>query len=369
MAFTTIPIAEVPVIPAGSSTAPTIAQGATIDASGEMAAWVFRAPKTGDIAKVHWRTRSVATGDTVDVRIETVDDTTGFPTGTLWDTTTNGAHVVGNGDDNIRLETTLTSVAGVTAGEWLAVVIVNGSAPGNIQMGQFASSNNVDLDSIYGANFTTAWAVDGRGPIIAVEYDDGSIPKIFGAYPPPESDNISIPFNNTSTPDSVGGRFKFAAPVRVSGCWVWMDLDGDAVVKLVSEAYHQANATGILASVTLDKDIRRGNPSPWRLNFSSAVELSANTYYRLIVEPTSATNMTVYEWRFGSEALLGAFSGDADVMHLTTAKDPTGNADWTNYDSSDYRGFWGGLIIDGIDDGVGGGGGTTIAGTAYVIGG
>src|SRR5688572_2287311 len=71
----------------------------TLDASGEKIGWVLQAAATGAIDAIWFRTGTVTTGDTVDVRIETVDPSTGLPTGTLWSANTNVSVVIANGDD------------------------------------------------------------------------------------------------------------------------------------------------------------------------------------------------------------------------------------------------------------------------------
>ena len=61
----------------------------TSEAANEQAAGVFQAPFTGTIDKVIFATGTVATGGTVDVRLETVSIANGDPTGTLLGTNSN----------------------------------------------------------------------------------------------------------------------------------------------------------------------------------------------------------------------------------------------------------------------------------------
>lgn len=63
-----------------------------LDANGEKAALVFAATAAKAIRKIHFRTGTVTTGDTVDCRVETVDTAAnGDPTGTLHTTNSNGS--------------------------------------------------------------------------------------------------------------------------------------------------------------------------------------------------------------------------------------------------------------------------------------
>src|SRR3990167_3397480 len=120
-----------PPYPMNASAAPTLTTTTyVIDAAAEKVAIVVAASTAKDIHKVHVRTGTVTTGDTVDVRIETVDSaTTGDPTGTLWQTNTNGALVIADGDDSVWKSVTLTADAtSLVIGDVYAVVIVNGGA-------------------------------------------------------------------------------------------------------------------------------------------------------------------------------------------------------------------------------------------------
>ena len=331
----------------------------TVDANSEKAACILQAPKTGTIAKIAWRTGTVTLGDTMDVRLETVDASAfpAVPSGTLWDTNTNGSQIVLLTDDNTWFTTTLTAGASVTKGDKLAVVIsLPGSAVGNMQINQ---RQDAVLSGIpYGLPFTTAWGSASFPLAMALEYDDGS-------YEPlellPATTLTSTSFNNTSTPDSIGLRFKVPFPCRVTGAWFLGDTDGDFDVKLVNTSYNQGAGTGILASLSMDKDIRRLDATGvYSVYFTATAELAANTFYRMVIEPSSATNLAVQDIAVNSLALLDTMPGGQN-FHRTTAKDPTGDGSWTNYNNvtDGFRYPLMGLIIDGFADdaGVGGGGG------------
>ena len=98
-----------------------------LDAAGEIAGFVFRAPKAGEIDQIHFRTGTVTTGDDLDVRLETVDAANGDPTGTLADTNSNATQAVGNGDDDTWFAVSLTASATVTADTPYAIAL---TAPG-----------------------------------------------------------------------------------------------------------------------------------------------------------------------------------------------------------------------------------------------
>jgi hypothetical protein len=125
-------------------------------------------------------------------------------------------------------------------------------------------------------------------------------------------------------------------------------LDSDCNIRIVSADYNQGAATGILATSTADNNIRAtGVMGMHPILFDASVTLEADTWYRLIVEPVAATNTTLHDATVSEIGKLDFFGGGRD-WHLTTAKDPTGDGSWTNYNSGTFRRPFMGLIVDGL---------------------
>ena len=331
-----------------------------IDAADESAAAVVEVPKTGNITKVGWRTITVTTGATVDVRVETLGSD-GFPSGTLWGTNTNGSQVVAGADDNTAFLTVLTAAAAVTEGDRVAIVVKNPNTSfGTIEVaallddtgGHFAIS---PLNT--GTSPAVSYARASVAPVLWLEYSDGSYAPIYGVWP------ISGAITQTSiststTPDVMGLLFRVPAPMRVSGFWTWFDYDGPVDIKLVTTAYHQANNTGVLLTKSIGANDEGSVTSAgvqFR-KFPGSYDIAANTNYRLIVEPTSTTAMNFLDFELHSLSAMDAYDGGQNWM-LTSAKDPTVDGDWTNYNSGTFRKPFMGIIFNGFDDAVGGGGG------------
>lgn len=354
MAIVEIPKTYFPRIPSSTIGAPGFATALVLDAGDETATMIVEAPKTGNIDAIYFGTRNVTTGATVDVRVETLDRTTtpAVNSGTLWGTNTNGAQVIADGDDNTGFTTVLTAVAAVTRGDPIAVVIKNPAvSPGNMQLA-ILSDGKDELEFPY--FLLNGVSSSGGAVVLGLRYDDGSFYPITGAYP--ISAITTTTYSSASTPDTIGQRFQFAAPVRVCGFWTWADFDGDLTVKLVSSDYHQANNTATLkVEKTINNEDRRSNGAfVQEFLFPTDVDLTAATNYRLIFEP-GGTNITIYDMTFDSLAIMAGRDGGS-AFHLTTAKDPTGDGDWTNYNSGTFRKLFGGLILCGVDDGAGAGG-------------
>lgn len=324
----------------------------TIDASGEKAALVFQAPESAVIRTILFRTAVVTTGGTVDVRVETVDATTGDPTGTLAGTNTNVSVAIASSDDNVVKTATLTADATLTRGTLYAVVIVAGS-PGNINIATF----DIEATAVgfpYSDLFTASWVKQPRRILVALLTNAGV------GYQLPGVTLFDVlterNYSNASTPDVWGIRFQVPFPCTVRGFWLTCELDGDATVKL-----YDSDGVTVLTSLALDTNQRTSTSELTnRYVFPADVSLAKDTYYYLGLEPSSATSVGFYTASLPSLASMGAWDGGA-LIHAVSAKDPSGTGSWTHYNNGTdgYLKAWMGLELAAFDDGTGGGGGST----------
>jgi hypothetical protein len=318
-------------------------------------ATVFQAPKAGDIRKIHWATANVTTGATVDVRLETVNTSDGFPSGTLVGTNTNASQVIANGDDSVFFSSTLTADATVTAGQIMAFVVMNPTvSPGAMVLA--GSAAGADGNFPYGLTKSTTWAKTSILLMFSVEYDDGTLVPIPGIMPAATA-VTGTNLSTSQTPDVGGWLFESPVSMRVVGGWFYADRDGDVSLMLVSTAYNQGAGTGILAqSGTIDADMRRDAAGRITLAyFTTPYDVVAGTSYRLIMESSTTTTSVLYDY---NASLLLTLGGWPIGGCFTTAKDPTANGDWTNYNSGTFRRPLMGLVVGGFDSSVGVGGGS-----------
>lgn len=326
----------------------------TIDADGEKTAFIFNAPVTDTLTKVGFFTKTVTTGGDLDIRIETVDSS-GFPTGTLWGTNTNVTQTINATDDNTWFEVTLTAGASLTAGDIFAVVITrsSGTFAGQIHYSTGSEFDKLGFPTL--STYTTSWASFTAAGIVAALYfsTNGYYPMegIHGVG----STNYLATYNNTSTPDVIGNVINIPYAAKASGIWVVADFDGPAVIKL-----YDSDGVTVLAAVTNDDNtpVTATGTLNYRL-FTAEVALSANTDYRIAVEPSSATNLSFYYREYASAAIRAQDTHGVRGFY-TSAKDPTGTGDWTD-DTTRIAAV--GLLISAIDFPTGGGGGTT--GSSY----
>jgi hypothetical protein len=319
-----------------------------LDAASEKAAFVFPAPKTGNVRKIAFATRTVTNGATVDVRLETVSAADGHPTGTLFGANTNASLVIANGDDNAWLTTAaLTADAAVTRGDMLAAVIVNPAvSPGNMQIAMGGTTFS-DQGMPYCDLFTASYAKQQRPPVVALEYDDGSYAPVGGVFPL-KAVNINQ-FGQSSTPDEYALKFKLTVPVRVCGFW-WFGRPNDSTL---DATLYDSDGTTALLTKDNDKDIDFGSAAN-RIRyglFSSSAELLANTFYRLgfAADAAAGTGADLFEFEVGSAAVMDAMPGGQNFHQSTRVNAGA----WTDVTT---KRPCAGVIVDGFSDGAGGGG-------------
>jgi hypothetical protein len=323
-------------------TMPPTSQPLVLDAAGEKTAFMVQVPKTGSIRRIGVQIDTVVTATDTDFRLETIDATTGNPTGTLFGTTTNGTVLAAAITTGGFPYATLTADASVTKGDKLAVVFVPTGTPNY-------SISGVPIDALqnwlfpYTKEFAAAaWGAPASAilPTVAIEYSDGTYAYIPSVFPGLASSAV---FNSGSTPDERGLKFKFPASVRLSGAWLMVDDDGDYDLVL-----YDSDGTTVLASLSNDKDVSGATVTSTALYlFSSSITLLANTFYRLVVKPTSVTNLRTVWITVTSASILDQTAGGQN-FHWTERTDA---GSWT--DDTVKKPFIG-LILDGIDTGGGG---------------
>lgn len=308
-----------------------------LDAASEKVGFIFRIGKTGTISKVGFLTAGVTTGATLDIRLETVSLANGDPTGTLLGTNSNGSQVVADADDDTWFTTSLTTAVAVTRGDLVAVVIVNPSvSPGNLNI------RLVTYDRIifpYSDHFTASWAKanSDQNPVCSLEYDDGTYAVQPGVYP--LSDRNVRGVNSGSTPDEVGMIFQFPFPVRVTGAWIFADIDEATDIIL-----YDSDGSTALETISLDKDVRQTTgEGGLKLFFDNTEELSANTNYRLVYKPTTTTNIRTWDFDVDAAAIMDSFEGGQNFHHTQR----TNAGAWTE---TTTRRLIIGLLLDAFDD-------------------
>lgn len=320
-----------------------------LDAVNEKAGAIFQPGKAGTVVGIEFLTGTVTTGGTVDVRLETVSVVSGNPSGTLFAANSNYSLVIADTDDNAWLGAaqSLTGSAVVALTDIVAAVIV---VPAGANLNIQRSGVPARADFPYTSQFVASWSHSMLCPVVALRYSDGSYAYCPGVWP--TSSLTGTTFNSGSTPDERGIYFQVPFKCRVAGWWFHGSKSGDMNVVL-----YDSDGSTALQTASLDQDVDATNADNYYAGyFSGQTTLNINTWYRLAVKPTTVTSVKLWELGVSVAANMDGLEGGQKI-YLSTRTDAGA---WTQTATS--RPFMG-IIIDQLDDGVGGGGGETFTGT------
>ena len=316
-----------------------------LDAGSEKSGVVLTVSKAGTIDRITWATRTVTTGATMDVRLETVD-TSGDPSGTLFCTNSNGSEVVADANDNTQFTTTLTAGCTVDEGNRIAMVVVNPSvSPGTLQIQAGLDGVSAKPRNVYTDHFTAAWS---RGmdeyPFTSPGYSDGTYAFTW-AFPVTATAN-SIDTGTAS--DEIGNKFTVNVPARVVGWWAVLDtgagVDFDVVL------YEDSTA---IETISIDGDASADAADMVMSGFFQTTDtLAVGTTYRIVIKPTTTNNIEVWDFAVSAAALMDTLSMGQDWQY-------TERADAGSWTETTTKRALVGIIVDALDDGTGGAAGTT----------
>ena len=327
----------------------------TIDAADEVAAFVFRVWRAGTVTRLHFRTGTVTTGATVDVRLETVG-ADGLGTGTLFGTNTNVAHVIADANDNVWHRTAaLTGSATVAVGDLVAVVIVNPTvSAGNLIIS--AGTNTALYGGVAPYSLSPTRATKSvSAPICALEYDDGVLRGPLACIPM-HTTTTNLTLNTGTNPDEAAAYLTLPFPCRVIGWWGNIAVAAGADYRV--SLYEDGNTTPLLTKDYDGDQVAAAGIGGQEQPFGSALELDAGIY-RLGLVPLTANSLTARYWEVSSAhpTLLDTISGGADCHYSSRNRSGTTDPDAAAWAQTANRRMMLGLLIDQIDDGAGAGGG------------
>lgn len=321
-----------PDIPMPSSAAIAYSTG-NIDGSSDFQGWVCKAEEDMTITRVGFKqtSRTGTSAKTLRVGICYIDNTTGFPATTpVWaDGTFSGSAGTAYADID-PLTTSLTAFTEVTL--TTSISIQKGTIFGILcdpTTGTWAASTNL-IAVVRGTNnqspyirfpygfeitSTTFAYVNTACPIFYY----GSSTRKYG-YPLEAFTGVNI--GNGSTPDEIGMYFRIPAAVcstyTVRGLRIGGALgSGDFDVLL-----YDTNGSTVLHTVAVDSNImHNGNAAQYDILFNDDVlsTLTAGSYYRAVVRPSTATTIgSIQYMSFPTATDKLAFLGDeADVQYTS----------------------------------------------------
>lgn len=314
-----------------------------LDVIGEKLACVFKVPKTGSIVAVGCRTGTVSgSGLSVSAGLETLSS--GDPSGTAY-----GGSVAGSftPTTNAFFEITLGTAASATIGDDIAVVfnLTAGTTPSvNIPATNDASSGSTTVFPYIDTYNGTVWTKSSTTILISwIKYSDGTY-EYTGMSPFIQSTSA---FNNGSTPDEYALYMNLTAPCRTVGFWLYANFPAATDIVL-----YDSGSTALRTN-TLNVSNLSGATGYHVYPWSGGKQTLAAGVHRLSVKPTTTTNITIYKAQVYSAAISDAWLGGQNFKQSSR----TDGGSWT--EDGTLR-LMGGLIIDQLDDGAGGGGGMMV---------
>jgi len=338
-----------PRFPSGS----TFAFGAlTIDAASEVAAICFRPRFTKTCTHIHFRTGTVTTGATVDVRLETVDGS-GQPSGSLYGTNTNGSQVIADANDNVWFRTALTASASVVAGTPAAIVVVGPVSPGNLNLASITADGMPSHGWPTPIAPTRATEQDQSAQLVcALEYSDGTFEVPAGGLPYNTVSSVSL--DTATNPDEVALIFTPQVKMRVVG-WYGSIFTEAAGADFRVSLYESGNNTPLLTKdVDGDFNTTNVNSRGFEDYFNSGQIVLPTKNYFLGVLPTTANNITIRYFEVDSTylGLLDTMPGKRAMHWSQRNRSGTSDPDSAAWSNTTNRRAFLGLLIDQFDDGV-----------------
>jgi hypothetical protein len=315
-------------------------QSSTALTSGGKVGFVFQSPKSGIIDRIVWYSGTATGSPTVDVRIETVAGSS--PSGTLWSGNTNV--ITGTLATNTEYESTLTAGASVSKGD---LVGISWNYNSGTSIGIGLNSVGKSLASfLYSPQINTAgsWSVvAGRWSRCLLRFQDGT-------YVSPSIDSVAygtVAQTTFFTTGEKGILFQLPNKSRLTGVWFNADIRSNVTLKLYNDATIPGG-TPLLSQLIPSSAFILSGSSPHDFYFQNTQVLEPNTTYRLVAAFTSGVGTRFNLATFGSSDRRNAI---VPSQYYTESS----GASWI--DTVTQAPVMG-LIIDQIDDGAGGGGGS-----------
>lgn len=296
-----------------------------MNADGESVALTFEANVTGTITKVGFKLGVVTVGDDLKISIEGLVATTGLPDGV-----TNGSasvETIGNGDDNIWVETSTTGLnASVTRGTRYCVVIEFDSfVAGDLEIDSWGNTPGTGFPYIL-HDSGAGYVKDDRTPLLSLNYGGTFHQRADLPWPILSTDWGGGQWDNADDPDERGLKFK--SPVEVKLSAVRMLIRGSSGDDIEIKLYSDGSPGTLLETITIDKDLWGivSNIEWMTLNFVSDHTLTADAFYRITIEPISiSATMRAGFFTTNSSAEMGQLPGGTDMI-WTTRND--GGSSW-----------------------------------------
>jgi len=295
----------------------------TLDADGEYAAAVFHIPKTGTLKKIAVRVAAVTQADPINVRLETVDADTGYPSGTLYAAGSYGTISSPSANTTYWVELNGATGIRVTAQDIIAIKCILDFNDGNLQIASnvfWAYYSAIPCTVNYlGGTFAKAYesfnfGLEYDGEIISVPY---SMPAILAS---------GTSFNTLNKKIGLCFQVPFACTI----CAVALKIEDDYGNQVI--LYDSDQATPV-QTWTLNPNLRGSSGQGFYvLPLTASKKLTPYTKYRLVLNNTTGSALYYYSITVTDDGLLSTMESitpGANWYYTECKNTPTGEESWT----------------------------------------
>src|SRR5262245_4417719 len=266
------------------------------DAAGYCARFMARG--TRDIKSVYFNWSSAVTPGTVNLRIETIDATTGKPTGTLYDANASKSFTPSTGWQNVAFDVTPTT--GLTSGTAYGIVLVKSGAGTTVDLTAAVSRS---IESQFPATVLTtatagtssSYAERNAGvlpavPVLSVVFEDDA-EEALGFCPFHQTQDRSCFGTN-----SHGAKITTIGSLTVIGIRFGFITRSGTPSDMIARIWDSANSQVVSGcEVTIDKDYLLNTTSRRVVAyFPAPVTLPAGTYYVMMQQSDAGSTSTNY---------------------------------------------------------------------------
>ncbi len=331
-----------PALPAAqAAAAPAFSSPITIDVNVEAAGFVFRIPKTGTLDMVEFRFNNMSNVPDNGVKVSFQDLSAGEPDGGAdqYRVIPSGSLAAGWATPGLMTSdgTDTGTKRSVTVGDYLAVVIENNSFTAGdsfqvsaLNMSSVAQQLTRAQHYCTSRNSGGTWTDNALVPCMALKYSDGTYAFVAPMWYP-ISALTTATFNNGSSPDERGLVFSVPVSMELTGAWMLGGVGAAGDLVLYDSG---GNAIATVSFQTQNSGQGYLIPLP-------PTTLVANSTYRLVLKPTSGSNVTLYDFTVPGNSYLAAVEGGINWYYTQR----TDAGAWTD---TNTRRPWMGLQFDAI---------------------
>jgi hypothetical protein len=347
-------VVEFPKWPSGAKDMSTTPGNSTLNGATDTYAVTVLIAEAGTIDKVHFRVGSSTGTNTIRVSFQNLDSNL-RPDGTdtHWrDYTQTGT------EDNSIIETGLITTDGtdigtkktVAVGDHFAIVITMQSfTSGSFAINHFNdASDNYITNSAWFDESGSTFTISNRlsvNPSVMLEYSDASFPYMDNVIPYETGTNHTL--DDADSPDEYALKITVPFSCRARGIFI----KGATQAGVTAVLYDAADSVQGGGAIALEVEGTGQNRVRY-FHFATAVEITKDVVYRIAWKPpASPTTSIIHTWSIPDANMRKVLPNGLNMERSTRVDSGTWTDSTTNLLVAGY-------LIDQLDDGAAGGGGS-----------